>query len=197
MRRWGWFVLALVSIQVALGGWVSTNYAVLVCSDIPTCQGQWWPDMDFAQGFHLLRALGENGQGEPISMAALTAIHMSHRLMAVLVALALWRYGAALRGWRCDSGTSHSPHGADSYPWRREGLWLWGLLAWQLLSGLSNVVLGWPLAAALAHTLGAALLVWRLVRLLVLPRAAPALAHAGANTAHQGLHSGVARASAP
>ena len=197
LRRWGWFVLMLVSIQVALGGWVSTNYAVLVCSDIPTCQGQWWPDMDFAQGFHLLRALGENGQGEPISMAALTAIHMSHRLMAVLVALTLWRYGAALRGWRCDSGTSHSPHGADSYPWRREGLWLWGLLAWQLLSGLSNVVLGWPLAAALAHTLGAALLVWRLVRLLVLPRAAPALAHASANTAHQGLHSGVARASAP
>lgn len=162
LRRWGWLVLTLVSVQIALGGWVSTNYAVLVCSDFPTCQGKWWPEMDFANGFHLLRALGENGMGEPITMAALTAIHMSHRLMAIVVAVALWRYGAALRQWRSTDG---------EMPWRREGLWICALLVWQLLSGLSNVVLGWPLAAALAHTLGATLLVWRLVRLLVLPRA--------------------------
>ena len=195
LRRWGWLVLALVSTQVALGGWVSTNYAVLVCSDIPTCQGQWWPDMDFASGFHLLRALGENGQGEPISMAALTAIHMSHRLMAVLVTVALWRYGAALRTWRPAADVSSADR-TGSPPWRREGLWLWGLLAWQLLSGLSNVVLGWPLAAALAHTLGATLLVWRLVHLLVLPR----LVHAPSGAlapAHQGLHPGVAGVSTP
>ena len=207
LRRWGWLVLALVSTQVALGGWVSTNYAVLVCSDIPTCQGQWWPEMDFASGFHLLRALGENGQGEPISMAALTAIHMSHRLMAVLVTVALWRYGAALRAWRPDAAAAsqvraQAPSEAQaeasevSHPWRREGLWLWGLLAWQLLSGLSNVVLGWPLAAALAHTLGATLLVWRLVRLLVLPRLVHAPSGAPA-PAHQGLHPGVAGVSTP
>lgn len=207
LRRWGWLVLALVSMQVALGGWVSTNYAVLVCSDIPTCQGQWWPEMDFASGFHLLRALGENGQGEPISMAALTAIHMSHRLMALVVLVALWRYGAALRAWRPDAAAAtqvqaHAPFECPaeatevSHPWRREGLWLWGLLAWQLLSGLSNVVLGWPLAAALAHTLGAALLVWRLVRLLVLPRLVHEPVGAPAPS-HQGLHPGVARVSTP
>ncbi len=188
LRRWGWLVLALVSVQVALGGWVSTNYAVLVCSDVPTCQGQWWPDMDFANGFHLMRALGENGQGEPISMAALTAIHMSHRLMALVVLVALWRYGVALRRW-------HPEAQPTAHPWRREGLWLWGLLAWQVLSGLSNVVLGWPMAAALAHTLGATLLVWRLVRLLVLPRAVACALSAQA-PAHQGLHPGVAPVSA-
>lgn len=188
LRRWGWLVLALVSVQVALGGWVSTNYAVLVCSDVPTCQGQWWPDMDFANGFHLMRALGENGQGEPISMAALTAIHMSHRLMALVVLVALWRYGVALRRW-------HPEAQPTAHPWRREGLWLWGLLAWQVLSGLSNVVLGWPMAAALAHTLGATLLVWRLVRLLVLPRT---VAHqlSAQTLAHQGLHPGVTPVSA-
>jgi cytochrome c oxidase assembly protein subunit 15 len=208
LRRWGWLVLTLVSVQVALGGWVSTNYAVLVCSDIPTCQGQWWPDMDFANGFHLLRALGETGQGEPISMAALTAIHMSHRMMALVIVVALWRYGAALRTWRPEGHAvaaevqAHAPSestiaaSAASHPWRREGLWLWGLLAWQVLSGLSNVVLGWPLAAALAHTLGATLLVWRLVRLLILPR----LVHEPIGLrapAHQGLHPGVARVSTP
>ena len=188
LRRWGWLVLALVSVQVALGGWVSTNYAVLVCSDVPTCQGQWWPDMDFANGFHLMCALGENGQGEPISMAALTAIHMSHRLMALVVLVALWRYGVALRRW-------HPEAQPTAHPWRREGLWLWGLLAWQVLSGLSNVVLGWPMAAALAHTLGATLLVWRLVRLLVLPRT---VAHqlSAQTLAHQGLHPGVTPVSA-
>lgn len=192
LRLWGWLVLALVSVQVALGGWVSTNYAVLVCSDFPTCQGQWWPEMDFVGGFHLLRALGDNGQGEPITMAALTAIHMSHRLMAMVVVIALWRYGAALRGWRCDDG---------SMPWRREGLWLWCLLTWQVISGLSNVVLGWPLLAALAHTLGATLLIWRLVRLIVLPRRPEwgpqdESAHSVRISA-QGLHCGVVRSPGP
>lgn len=164
VRRLGWGVLALLSIQIALGGWVSANYAVLACSDVPTCQGQWWPEMDFANGFHLLRALGVDAAGEPISMAALTAIHMAHRLMAVVLVLALLAYGAALRAWR----SSMSP---SSALWGREGGWIWGLLGWQLVSGLSNVVLGWPLFAALAHTLGATLLVWRLVHVLVLPRA--------------------------
>ncbi|MGC4061702.1 MAG: COX15/CtaA family protein [Aquabacterium sp.] len=164
LRRWGWALLALVTMQIALGAWVSTNYAVLACTEVPTCQGQWWPDMDFATGFHLMRPLGGDGQGAFITQSALTAIHVTHRLFAVLVLLALVAYGAALRHWR-------PPHAASAVgPWRREGLVMWGLAAWQLASGLSNVVLGWPLAAALGHTLGAALLVWRLMHVLVSPR---------------------------
>jgi cytochrome c oxidase assembly protein subunit 15 len=154
--RWAWAVLALVGIQMALGAWVSSNYAVLACAEFPTCQGQWWPDMDWASGFHLLRALGEDRQGGYISLAALTAIHMGHRLFAVVVVVALLWTGARLR---------RQPGLA------REGHWLWALTAWQVLSGLSNVVLGWPLVAALAHTLGAALLVWRLVGLAARSRA--------------------------
>jgi cytochrome c oxidase assembly protein subunit 15 len=101
-----------------------------------------------------MRQLGQDGQGGYISLAALTAIHMAHRLMAVVVVVALFAWGAALR------------RHPDT---RVEGQWLWGLTAWQLASGLSNVVLGWPLLAALAHTLGAALLVWRLVGLIASP----------------------------
>jgi cytochrome c oxidase assembly protein subunit 15 len=156
VSRWGWTVLALVGIQMALGAWVSSNYAVLACAEFPTCQGQWWPDMDWASGFHLLRALGEDRLGGYISLAALTAIHMAHRLFAVVVVVALLWAGARLR---------RQPGLA------REGHWLWALTAWQVLSGLSNVVLGWPLVAALAHTLGAALLVWRLVGLAARSRA--------------------------
>lgn len=162
LRRWALFVLILTVMQMALGGWVSTNSAVLACSEVPLCQGQWWPTMDFETGFRLLRPLGGDGLGGQISLPGLTAIHMVHRLFAVLVLVALLVLARAL--WRAVS-------------WRREAIGLWLLAAWQLLTGLSNVVLGWPLVAALGHTLGAALLVWWLVRLLVQPRATPFFAH--------------------
>jgi len=154
LRPWALVVLLLAVAQMALGGWVSTNSAVLACSEVPMCQGQWWPAMDFETGFRLLRPLGGDGLGGQITLAGLTAIHMVHRLAAVVVLGALLALAQAL--WRAGF-------------WRREAAGLWALAAWQLLTGLSNVVLGWPLVAALGHTLGAALLVWWLVRLLVSP----------------------------
>ena len=76
---------ALVGAQIVLGGWVSTNYAVLACTTFPTCQGSWWPEMNFAQGFQIWRELGMLQDGTHISFAGLTAIHYVHRLMAYLV----------------------------------------------------------------------------------------------------------------
>lgn len=152
--RWAvWGVFALVWLQIALGGWVSTNYAVLACRDFPTCQGAWWPAMDFSTGFGLWRELGLQVSGEALPFAALTAIHYTHRLAAYLVLLALLALGWALhRQGRM-----------------RQARWLWALAAWQLLSGLSNVVLGWPLVAAVAHTAGAAALVVLLAGWLAVP----------------------------
>jgi len=139
-------VFGLCFCQIALGGWVSTNYAVLACQDFPTCQGEWWPAMDFERGFTVLRELGVTADGAFLPFSALTAIHMVHRMGAVVMVLAIgcliWRLLA--------SGDSEQ---------RRWALVLGGLLLWQLISGLSNVVLGWPLVAALAHTGGAAALV--------------------------------------
>ncbi len=150
---------ALALLQVALGGWVSTNYAVLACSDFPTCQGSWWPEMDFRHGFTLLRDLGETRGGDFLPFAALTAIHYTHRLMALAVfAALLWLAARLLR-----SGQAAS---------RRAALALLGVALWQLASGLGNVLLDWPLAAALAHTAGAAVLVALLAVLVV--RTAPA-----------------------
>ena len=146
-----------VVAQVALGGWVSTNYAVLACTDFPTCQGGWWPDMDFTQGFTLRRSLGMTADGNWLPFAALTAIHYTHRLMAYVVLLAL----AAL-AWRLHAD-GHAAH-------RRWARVLAGLALWQLFSGLSNVVLGWPLLSALAHTGGAAALVVALTMLVVRTR---------------------------
>ncbi len=149
-------VLALAAGQMALGGWVSTHYAALACPDFPTCQGQWWPQADFAQGFTVLRALGEGADGGYLPFAALTAIHLAHRLGAVVLLTAL-----AWLAWRLYKAGGVAP--------RRAARWLLAIAAWQLASGISNVVLGWPLAAALAHTAGAAGLVILLSLLLAGP----------------------------
>jgi len=83
-----WFArLALLAVgfQIALGGWTSTNYAALACPDFPTCQEQWVPRVNFSDAFHVVRELGKTAQGDMIDLPALTAIHLSHRLGAVLV----------------------------------------------------------------------------------------------------------------
>ena len=148
---------ALVALQVVLGGWVSTNYAVLACTTFPTCQGSWWPVMDFAQGFQLWRPLGLLQDGSHISFAGLTAIHYAHRLVAYGVLLAL-----AWLAWRLHRATAL----------RLQARWLAGLARLQLATGLSNVVLGWPLLAAVLHTGGAAALVVVLTWALSSSRAA-------------------------
>ncbi|MFY3386681.1 COX15/CtaA family protein [Paracidovorax sp. MALMAid1276] len=147
----------LVGAQVVLGGWVSTNYAVLACTTFPTCQGSWWPAMDFSQGFQVWRQLGMLQDGSHISFAGLTAIHYVHRLMAYAVLAALlalvWRLRRA--------GVL-----------RVQALWLLALTVAQLVTGLSNVVLGWPLVAAVLHTGGAAAMVMVLTWALVASRTA-------------------------
>ena len=149
----------LVAVQVVLGGWVSTNYAVLACTTFPTCQGSWWPPMDFAQGFEVWRPLGVLQDGSHISFAGLTAIHYVHRLMAYGVLLAL-----GLVAWCC--------HRQGVLP--AQTRWMAALALLQLATGLSNVVLGWPLVAAVLHTGGAAALVVVLTWALASSRAAGA-----------------------
>jgi len=77
--------LVAVIAQIILGGWVSTNYAAVVCTDFPTCQGSMWPHMEFKDAFHIIRHLGETPNGEILNVASLTAIHFIHRIGAVVV----------------------------------------------------------------------------------------------------------------
>ena len=134
---------ALLWLQIALGGWVSTNYAVLACTDFPGCQNSLWPAMDFSQGFTLWRELGAGHEGENISFQALTAIHYAHRLSAYVVFAAALALAALL--YRVPG-------------LRGSAQWLAGLALLQAATGLGNVVLGWPLLAAVSHTGGAAAL---------------------------------------
>lgn len=142
----GWLIAAyaLLWLQIALGGWVSTNYAVMACTDFPACQNSMWPAMNFREGFTLWRELGAGLNGDNLSFQALTAIHYVHRLSAYVVFAALLVVAAKLR--RHDA-------------FRPSAQWLAGLAIFQMLTGLGNVWLGWPLAAAVLHTAGAAALV--------------------------------------
>lgn len=135
--------LLAVALQIALGGWVSSHYAALACTDFPTCGGAWWPDADWLAAFGMA--------GDP-GFAALVAMHWAHRMGAVLVLLVVG--GLA---WRL----LHEPGQAGA------GRWLLGLLAGQLGLGVFNVLAGLPLAVAVAHNLGAALLLASLVWLYV------------------------------
>lgn len=151
--------LAVLILQIGLGGWVSANYAVLACSEFPKCQGVWLPEMDFANGFHLWRELGKSADGGYLSVAALTAIHWVHRNFAWAVAVLLVLLGARARK-------------VDRLA--RPVAVLWVLLVGQFVTGLVNVIFAWPLVAAVLHNAGAAGLLATLVVINYrLPRKSP------------------------
>jgi len=145
----------VLTIQIFLGAWVSTNYAVLACPDFPTCLGSAWPETSWGEGFTLWRQLGLNAQGEFISPTALQTIHWAHRLfaVAVLIVLGLLTLKALQLATPALSGLS------------RFAKLLLALLLLQVITGISNVVFQWPLLAALLHTAGSAALVFCLVRM--------------------------------
>ena len=145
----------VLAIQIFLGAWVSTNYAVLACPDFPTCLGSAWPDTNWGEGFTLWRQLGLNAQGEFISPVALQTIHWAHRLfaVAVLIVLSILSLKALQLATPVLSGLG------------RFAKLLLALLLLQVITGISNVVFQWPLLAALLHTAGSAALVFCLVRM--------------------------------
>ena len=171
-RRWlpaASFGLALLATQIALGGWVSTNYAALACMDFPTCHGTWIPDMDFHGGFSIIRGLGELPSGEIISQNALTAIHWVHRNFAFVVLVYL--------GWLAFK--------LKRVPGLRgPARFLNIMLLVQLLTGLTSIFLQWPIVIAVLHNGGAAVLTILCVTLIV------RLAQAGkaASSPGSGLH---------
>jgi len=148
LRPWAQLGLVFLTCQIALGGWTSSNYAALACTDFPTCQSVWWPQLDFAKAFHLIHEVGMNADGSQLSMESLTAIHLAHRIGALLTFVYLGWLG--LRLWRVPE-------------MRRLGAALVGLLLLQVSLGISNVVFSLPLPVAVAHNAGAALLLVALV----------------------------------
>jgi cytochrome c oxidase assembly protein subunit 15 len=144
LRPLAWLSAAVLLVQLGLGGWVSTNYATLACNDFPLCNGQIVPDMDFEHGFTLWRELGKTAAGHYLPFSALTAIHWVHRNFAALVVLVLGY--TAWRAWRLPGlhGTARN---------------MVLVVVIQAITGVATVFLNFPLAIAVLHNAGAALLV--------------------------------------
>ncbi len=135
--------IGIVVLQVALGGWTSSNYAALACPDFPACHGSLLPDMDFRAGFNLAQDVGPNYLGGKMTSDARVAIQMTHRLGAFLVLFAV--------GWLA---------------YRLTGPIRWtlaGVLVVQFGLGVANVLAQLPLAVATLHNAGAALLLLALI----------------------------------
>ncbi|NBQ25474.1 MAG: hypothetical protein EBU26_14660 [Verrucomicrobia bacterium] len=153
LRPLAMIALVLLVCQITLGGWTSSNYAALACPDLPTCQGRWLPPMDFASGFNVTQEIGPNYLGGQMDGEARVAIHMAHRIGALLVTLLLgfliWKlYRNA--GGRELTLLTHV---------------LLFLLIMQVSLGISNIVFSLPLWVAVAHNAGGALLLLTLVTL--------------------------------
>ncbi len=148
LRPWAPLGLLIVICQIALGGWVSANYAALACLDFPTCQGAWIPAMDFRHAFQFVRELGMTAAGTPLSFEALTAIHWTHRVGALVTFLYLSVFAVVL---------------LRTPGFERHGAALALLLVVQIGLGIANVMLGLPLIAAVAHNGVAAVLLVTLI----------------------------------
>ena len=145
--------IAVLALQIALGGWTSANYAALACPDFPTCHGRWWPEGDYGAGFRLWQESGASGfEGGVLSVEARIAIHAAHRIGALATVLYLGGLCAAALRW-----------GRPTGGFAGATLSVFGLLVIQSGLGVSNVWFGLPLGVAVAHNAGAALLLLALV----------------------------------
>lgn len=145
LQRLALFALLALIAQIALGAWTSTNYAATACPDFPQCQGQWWPKSDFAEAFVLWRELGVDYEGGVLSSAARTAIHLVHRLGAIVATLII--------GWL---GIRLFLKSQRALRWA--GVGVLSALIVQLTIAIGMIQMQFPLPMATAHNAGAALL---------------------------------------
>jgi cytochrome c oxidase assembly protein subunit 15 len=144
------FALLILFMQIFLGGWTSTNYAALACTDFPTCHGVWIPEMDFKDAFHLVRELGQSANGGALTLASITAIQWTHRIGALITLIYLGILALnVLKYWQL----------------KQLGVVLLVVLIAQISLGIANLILHLPLVLAVAHNFTAALLVIILVTL--------------------------------
>ena len=150
LRPWVYAGLGVVVLQIALGGWTTSNYAAVACPDLPTCQAQWLPPMDFASGFDLFQTIGPNYLGGLMTNESRVAIHMAHRVGAIVtlcvVLLVCWR---VYRAQVANSAVLAKVTAA--------------VLVLQVLLGLGNIWFRFPVSVAVAHNLVGALLALCLV----------------------------------
>ena len=137
----------IVILQIALGGWLTSNYADVACPDLPTCQNEWLPAMDFATGFNLTQHIGPNYLGGNLDNEARIAIHFSHRVGAIVTTIIVLLLSISMLRQQSSRIVNL-------------GKVLVAVLCLQVVLGLSNVYFNFPISVAVAHNIiGATLLI--------------------------------------
>lgn len=154
LRKFAVIGLAMLALQIFLGGWTSSNYAALACPDFPSCQKSYWPDMDVKDAFVLWRGLGIDYEGGVLDHPARVAIHFIHRLGAIATALLLG-FVAVFASRKVNNPQV-----------RFAGMTVGAILLAQLILGPVMVMEALPLALATAHNGVAALLLLSMIRLI-------------------------------
>ena len=144
--------IVVLVLQILLGGWTTSNYAAFACPDLPACQGQWLPEMDFAEGFNVFQTIGPNYLGGLMESEARVAIHFTHRVGAIVTTIYILGLCSALL--RIDAPSI-----------KKVVFLVAGLLALQICLGISNILLMVPLVIAVAHNAVGAFLLLSLVLL--------------------------------
>jgi cytochrome c oxidase assembly protein subunit 15 len=184
LRPFALIALAVLILQVALGGWTSSNYAAIACPDFPTCQRAWWPDPDF-RGALTVWHQGLDYQGGVLDNHARIAVHLAHRIGALVTGVTLLGLAFTARAR------------ARSARVARAATWVLIAVCLQIGLGISVVHFGVPLPLATLHNAGAAFLVLGFVTLLrsLWPRA-PAADAVRAYGSHRSPMVGFARVDA-
>ena len=151
LKPWASIALLVVFAQIALGGWVSTNYAALHCPDFPTCQTAWWPPMDFS-AFDIFHEIGVNYEGGRLTNDQGVAVQVVHRIGAVVTLLYIGILGLVASK-------------RSNLAYRNAGYAMLLIVVMQFLLGISNVIYVLPLPLAVAHNGGAALLLLSVIYL--------------------------------
>jgi heme a synthase len=137
--------ILIVAIQVALGGWVSSNYAGLACLGFPTCNQHWVPVLDWARAFDIFSPVGANYQGGALDLAARVTIQWVHRVWAIVTAGYVLGLVVCILRW------------VQHRIVRQVAMFALGLVILQCILGSLNVIYMLPLSVAVLHN-GVALL---------------------------------------
>lgn len=155
LQRMGWLSLSVLIVQIFLGGWTSSNYAALVCTSLPLCEGDWLQAFNLSGAFtifqHPLLMSGDSYEFGVLDYGSRMTIHLVHRFGAIITAVTLLFFA-----WRLVRFSS-------SRALSRAAWSLVGLVVLQISLGIANVVMHLPVILAVGHNLVAALLLLNIV----------------------------------
>lgn len=167
LRLLAWFTLGMVILQIFLGGWTSANYAALICPDFPTCQGQWWPTVNFERAFNLLGGMGLDNPLSYMDTQGRTTIHLMHRVGAMITLILGLSLSLKLTLY------AKTQSQLTKQRLTRLSIILLSILLLQVGLGVSNILFSLPLPVAVAHNgIGALLLLAVITIIFTLQKAA-------------------------